>query len=275
MATVLFWNINQKDLLEDIVFLCQDYDVDILILAESKLSDVNVLESLNCGTNGLYISPFNPSSRLSFFFRYSPEVIRLVADDGGVAIRELSPPLGDSFLLVGLHLPSKRHLSDSEQMFHAVRVAQAIQEAETRVGHSRTLAIGDFNMNPFEPGVVSADGFHAVMDRRIALKRSRQVQGQDKPFFYNPMWGLMGDASPGAAGTYYYSSGGYINYFWNTFDQVLLRPDLLDCLTQGNLQVIDAVRGKSLLAQNGLIKAASDHLPILVKLNIERTVSYG
>ncbi len=129
-------------------------------------------------------------------------------------------------------------------------------------------------MNPFEPGLVASDGFHAVMDQKIARRRSRSVQGEDKPFFYNPMWGLMGDSSPGSSGTYYDSKGGYINYFWNTFDQVLLRPDLLNHFSQESLQVISEVGSKSLLAETGLLKSVSDHLPVLVRLSIERTMNY-
>jgi hypothetical protein len=197
-----------------------------------------------------------------------------MADSGGVSIRQISPPIGSSFLLVGLHLPSKLHFSDQEQLMHAIRVSRAIQDAEETVEHSRTLVIGDFNMNPFEPGLVAADSFHAVMDQKIAMKGCRTVQGQEKPFFYNPMWGLLGDASPSPPGTYYYN-GGYINYFWNTFDQVLLRPDLLVFFPQGGVQVISKVGTKGLLNENGLPRSASDHLPVVVRLDIERMVPNG
>jgi hypothetical protein len=35
------------------------------------------------------------------------------------------------------------------------------------------VVIGDFNMNPFDRGMVNANGFHAVMSRQIAALRSR------------------------------------------------------------------------------------------------------
>jgi hypothetical protein len=277
MATILFWNINKKSLVQDIVYLCHHHDVDVLILAESRIPDVKLLPFLNApGSNGLYLSLFNNlSPRLSFFFRYPHQSIRRVADGGGVSIRHLSLPIGDSLLLVGLHLPSKLHLDEREQMLHSTRISRTIQEAEKNVGHSRTLVIGDFNMNPFEPGLVASDGFHAVMDQAVARRVSRSVRGENKPFFYNPMWGLMGDSSPGSSGTYYYSRGGYISYFWNTFDQVLLRPDLLKFFSQDDLQVISEVGGKGLLSETGLLKSTSDHLPVLVRLSMERMANYG
>lgn len=270
MATILFWNINGKPLVEDIVYLCHSNEVDILILAESKISEVRLLEALNFKIERIYLAPFNPSSKLSFFFRYPPESISLVSDEGGVAIRRINPPIGADILLVALHLSSKLYMSEDDQKFQAVRVANLIQEAESRVGHMRTLVIGDFNMNPFEAGLVGADCFHAVMDQTIARKRSRTVQGQDKPYFYNPMWGLMGDCSPGASGTYYYADSRYVSYFWNTFDQVLLRPDLLDAFSKENLIVISKIGERDLIVNHKIPSTSSDHLPIMIKLSIER-----
>jgi hypothetical protein len=132
MATILFWNINKKRLFEEIISLCNENAVDILILAEAKpdISDAEVLIALNSGRENVYIAPFNPSSRLSFFFRYPAESIELVADEGGIAIRRISPPIGLDILLVALHLPSKLHMTEDDQKFQAVRVSQLIQEAE-------------------------------------------------------------------------------------------------------------------------------------------------
>lgn len=272
MATILFWNINKKRLFEEIISLCDENEVDILILAEAKphISDAEVQLALNSGRENVYIAPLNPSPRLSFFFRYPAESIELVTDEGGIAIRRISPPIGIDILLVALHLPSKLYMTDDDQKFQAVRVSQLIQEAESKVGHTRTLVIGDLNMNPFEAGIVGADGLHAVMTQSIARKHSRKVQGKEKPFFYNPMWGRMGDSSVGAPGTYYYAGSSYVSYFWNTFDQVLLRPALLDFFSQNDLKVISQIGDNNLMTENGISSSYSDHLPIIVKLQIER-----
>jgi hypothetical protein len=84
------------------------------------------------------------------------------------------------------------------------------------------------------------------------------------------MWGKMGDSSGGTPGTYYYSSSAYISYFWNTFDQVLLRPNLLDFFSHNDLKVISKIGDKHLMTEQGITAAYSDHLPIMVKLQIER-----
>jgi hypothetical protein len=272
MTTFLFWNINKKPLLDEIVCLCHDNDVDILILAEKPdRPDTEIQIALNKGIENPYIAPLNLSSYLSFFFRYPAESIEPVSDERRIAIRRISPPIGFDILLVALHLPSKLRMSGNDQIFQAVRVSQLIQEAESKVGHTRTLVIGDFNMNPFEVGVVGADCFHGVMTKTIARKGSRTVEEQDRPFFYNPIWGRMGDTSVGTPGTYYYDQG-YVTYFWNTFDQVLLRPELLDYFSpnENNLKVISKIGDKNLLTNKGISKSYSDHLPLLVTLQLER-----
>lgn len=273
MANILFWNINRKPLLKEIASLCHDNEVDILVLAECDIVITKLLECLNNnGRRQVYLSPFNPSSRLSFIIRYPASSIVPVSDEGGIAIRKISPPIGPEFLLVALHLPSKLYMSENEQIFQTVRVSQAIQEAEARAGHTKTLVIGDLNMNPFEVGMVGADGLHAIMDRKIALKKYRKVQGKSRLFFYNPMWGRMGDTSLGPPGTYYYNDSGHINYYWNTFDQVLMRPDLLEFFSEENLKVITSIREKNLISENGVDTSISDHLPIMISLQLEWSI---
>jgi len=51
-------------------------------------------------------------------------------------------------------------------------------------------------------------------------------------------------------------------YHWNTFDQVLYRPALLDAYCDHDVSIITAVNGASLLRNGRVAKEFSDHLPI-------------
>ena len=195
-----------------------------------------------------------------------------VYDSAGVSVRHLQPPIGQDALIVALHLPSKLFLSAEEQAHLAPRTSQLIERLEEQVGHRRTIVMGDFNMNPFEAGLVSSEGFHATMSRSIADKKSRIVQGQTRRYFYNPMWSLLGDNSPGPPGTYFYSSSSPLALFWNTFDQVLLRPDLANYFQPGDVRVIDSVGSQSLLTSAGVPnRAVSDHLPLFAAVRLEES----
>lgn len=194
--------------------------------------------------------------------------MKLVSDEysGRVVVRRLVPPIGTDIILVGVHLPSHMHDGEKERMQFATRVIKIINKAEEQIGHSKTVVIGDFNMNPFEAGMVGADSFHAVRDNKNAEKKHRVVKFETKEYFYNPMWGYFGDNTPGPSGTYFYR-GGMVSYFWNIFDQVLLRPDTLNYFSSSQLSIISRI-GDTDLNQRG--KESSDHFPIIVSLDIER-----
>ena len=267
---LLFWNINRKPLSGEIKSLCDCYDVDVLILAENTMQDAEILPVLNEDTNRIFIAPFNPSKKISFYTRL--HAFELVHDDNWGSIRKIIHPTGVEILLVAVHIQSKLHADEREQAFISTRIANEIDIREQEQGHTCTVVMGDFNMNPFETGLVSADGFHGVMDKRIALKQSRTVLGQERKFFYNPMWSRLGDDSEGCAGTYYYNPSNMINYFWNTFDQVLLRPSLLAGFNQDSLKVVDKINETSLINNGKISNNFSDHLPIMLKLTLSQLI---
>jgi hypothetical protein len=272
MATFLFWNINKRPLQNEIADLCEEYLVDVLILAEADVCDVVLLETLNRKKSALFRMPSNLSSRLKFFTRLPDPFFTSVHDERYIAIRRISPPIGVDLLLVAVHLPSKLWRKESSRVFDCTRLRKTIRDAELKTGHTRTVVVGDLNMNPFEVGVVASDAIHGVMDRATARRVSRVVSDQECEFFYNPMWGRMGDASKGPPGTYYYDSSEQVSYFWNTFDQVLIRPSLLDIFPDDGLKVLTSANGKKLVRANNIPddKVASDHLPILFTIDTEK-----
>jgi hypothetical protein len=164
------------------------------------------------------------------------------------------------------------NFANKEDQYLRVRsVASQIAKAENDAGHKNTIIIGDLNMNPFEDAMVAADGFHAMMDTNIAMKETRTVRGQKFDFFYNPMWSRLGDNSPGPSGTYYYNAGGSaINYYWNTFDQVLIRPELIEFFDHNRLKILTEIGGQSLMKKQAIDSDFSDHLPLIVTLDVEK-----
>jgi hypothetical protein len=188
-------------------------------------------------------------------------MFNLVSDSDYCAIREIIPPVGEKILLVAIHYPSKLFTSNEDQSLLMPRIMEQINEAERQHGHMRTVLVGDLNMNPFEAGVCGSEGLHAVMCKSIAKKGSRTVYGQERSFFYNPMWNFLGDESAGPPGTYYYQNG-VIAYFWNTFDQVLYRPALLDGYRESDVSIVTQIDDASLLTNGRLARDYSDHLPL-------------
>jgi hypothetical protein len=122
-------------------------------------------------------------------------------------------------------------------------------------------------MNHFEMGIAGSEGFHAVMSTAVASKSSRMVQGEQRRFFYNPMWSYFGNRL--VAGTYYDGSGEPLCFFWNMFDEVLIPPDLIPRFDPSGVEIVTTAGSTTLLSQSNRPdnKVASDHLPIAFRLN--------
>lgn len=270
MLTLMFWNIRCNNIPELVADVAHDNNVDIVILAENKISLHSLLTPLNSGQRSLYTKPREYKDRLQFFTRFPSSSLRCLEEIPGVSIRILTTPLGNDIIIAAAHLSSKLYDNDDEQDSEAERIAQSIIKQEEKIGHTRTIVIGDLNMNPFQNGMVKARGFHAVMDRRVAKRGSRIVKEVSYPLFYNPMWSHFGDPDRTPPGTYYCSDSSHICHFWYMFDQVLLRPALLEYFKPENLKIISSIGSKSLAKTDGTpdSKIASDHFPLIISLDI-------
>lgn len=270
MLSFLFWNLNKKPLQAIIVNMARQHKVDVLMLAECSIAPDTLLRMLEQSAESKYHHAPSYCEKVQIFTRFDNNFIRSVSESDRHTIRRLNLPGRIEILLAATHFQSKLRWRDDSQAFECMELANSIRFEEKKVGHARTVLVGDFNMNPFEGGVVSSNGLNAVMSRAIAGRKARVVQAKGWPFFYNPMWSLFGDASPGPPGTYYYSGSEHKTYFWNMFDQVLIRPDLLDRFNNQDLKIVESDGRKSFLSANGLPAGniASDHLPIVFKLKL-------
>ena len=271
MTAFLLWNLNRRPRQALLASLASQYEVDVLMLIESSIPPAVLLRTLNRdGMPGYHYVPRIGCEKVEIFARFPESFIRPIFETNRLTIRHLKLPGATDILLAITHYPSKLHWSDASQALGCVELSTHIKTAEEQVGHSRTVLVGDLNMNPFEDGVVGANGLHGVMTRRIAQRRRRVVQGGEYPFFYNPMWNLFGDDTPGPPGTYYHSRSEHKVFFWNMFDQVLIRPELLPLFSNRDLRILQSDGNASLLTASGLpdTSVASDHLPLFFRLSL-------
>jgi hypothetical protein len=270
----LCWNLNRRPIQHHIAELARSRDVDVLILLECAIQVGDLLGALNEGDSPIFHYAPNraegPEESIKIFTRFTSEFVASLEYGARHTIRHLRLPMREDILLAALHLPSKLHSSDSSQILACSQWAETIALAERQAGHTRTVVVGDLNMNPFEAGVVGAGGFHTTMARAEAFRGHRTVSGQEYPFFYNPMWGCFGERDETPAGTYFYDSGERASYYSNMFDQVLLRPSLMHRLPAEGIEIVTHAGAVSLLSANGRPdkSVGSDHLPVLFGLEL-------
>jgi len=193
MPNLGFWNLDGRVKSQDVVAFAHESDLDLIVLAENGNSDASLNEALNPGRNSRensYFRDMGNSEHLTIFTRFQTQRGCLLHDSPGISIRHYEFPVGESFSVVAVHLPSKLWDKTEDQALGSTRIARYIRDAEIRAGHLRTIAIGDFNMNPFEHGLVAAEGFHAVMDRRVAAAGYRERYGERRELFLQSHLGL-------------------------------------------------------------------------------------
>jgi endonuclease/exonuclease/phosphatase (EEP) superfamily protein YafD len=269
MLTFLFWNLGRRPLKALLADMVKIHKVDFVILAECQLSVSELLQSLNQVRNGFRF-PQSVCKNIVMLMRFQEDFLKPTYESDRFSIRSLQLPARPEISVAVAHMPSKLFFSQDSQTLECAELARRITDHERKRGHQRTILVGDINANPFDPGVVGANALHGVMTRSVALRGARTVQGQQYSFFYNPMWNYFGDRSSGPAGTYYVDRSEHISYFWNMFDQVLIRPDLLNAFRNETLSIVTKVGGTTLVTPNGVPdrRVASDHLPLLFQLDL-------
>ena len=272
MTTFLFWNVPQKGVEGIITSVVHAHVVDVLILAECVIPAGSMLLALNATTKRqFHLTKSGKCRRVTIYSRLPRTHVTSLEEhsDDKLTLRRLVLSRTE-VLLAAVHLSSRRYYENPDKDSELRILGRAIRNAEEIVGHTRTVLLGDLNANPFDDGVVVADGLHGVMSRRIASKGFRKVASKTYPFFYNPMWGHFGESTGGPSGTYYRAGSTFEELFWHMWDQVLLRRDLLEFFKDEDLKVLASDGGKSLLKRTGIPSksVASDHLPILFRLDL-------
>lgn len=266
MAVFLFWNVGQKDLRPLICEASVTVGADAVILVENGSTARETLESLQSSVSENFSQPVATLGRFQVFTRKPELDLSQIQSADRLSIRRLRCVNCD--LLLGIvHIVDKMNWDPLPQASEVQLLASELRSIEDGEGHRRTILIGDFNMNPYDQAMNLATGMNAMMTVRcVSAKGTRRQQGRDYPFFYNPMWGLLGDRTPGPAGTFYHNSGARGIFGWNMIDQVLVRPDAIAHFD--NVEILTVAGTTSLATKSGRPNSsiASDHFPLVLRL---------
>jgi hypothetical protein len=258
----LFWNVRSSDVEARIARIADLKKLDVILLAEFHGPESAVCNALE--RDGKLWQEFGAGSGKVRLFSALPSwsIQEVMCDlNGSHKVFAIVVP-GARFLLSTVHLHSKMDWNDWSQVGTAMDISKEVARIEDERNLSDTIMVGDFNMHPFDPGMVMANCLHAVPSKSVARRRARKTDGKHYRFFYNPTWTFLSDWGGNRCGTFYLPSAMLMNYFWCTYDQVLVRPSLINRL--GCLQVLEHDGETSLLTNYGLPdkKRGSDHLPL-------------
>ena len=288
---VVYWNVGRRFLLREALTIAAETDADVICLAECFEETREAVEF--------------PPNEITLSRRFGTPIFRRVISPSDGTLRrkvgfvelhvrdapgrqpkhswliertryrfvELSFEDGTALTLGLVHYFSRVSRDREEQNELAGRLARDLSEAEAMVEHDRSMLIGDFNFEPFDTAMVSAEKLHAVPDHQDALRLQRTVAGESRAMMYNPMWRFFGDENGSPAGTYFHRNSETATPFWHVFDQVILRPSLLPAYAAEDPLVVTEAGGRPLLdSATGRPDRDrfSDHLPLTVRLELSR-----
>lgn len=265
----LFWNTAKNSINDILIEIVKNYSIDIICLAEYEDNIIDLIKKLSSNHYDYFHIPQIACRRIQIITKYKPGQIQHYPETSYYTIKKLPHDTLGYQMLICVHLPSKLHMDEQGYLALTNQLRRDIEDAESQANNNNTIVVGDFNINPFESSMVSAHSLHAIPSRKTASRLERRIYGQNYSMFYNPMWNLFGDFEE-TPGTYYYSASKHLCYFWNIFDQVIVRPSIADCIAKNSLKIITNIKDINLSSTNGNPnKTFSDHYPLYFEIKKE------
>lgn len=286
MHSVTFWNVRKgvagtdpivqlaMQIVNEEKFSGLDGEAIICLAEPGNIDPSDLLKSLKVAdvTRPWWVHR-SSSDRFIVFGTVKRASIRDGSEAGGgaafiVTRMDGSQPIVYQLFFVHLASPLGAGNAASNSIRTAAGLRSAIEKHEAQEANGDTLVIGDFNMRPYDEGMVVPLGLHAAPCMHAASK-SRTIDGEKYPYFYNPMWELLGNWSTSRQpGTFYWVNKTDATK-WHLIDQVIVRPAFAQKLSSGKPYIHTKAGSIELLSKRGAIqKDISDHLPITISLSI-------
>lgn len=293
----LYWNTQHKQQTESVLTgIFKTWEPDILILGEcSKTLDedftrryqleqlilkqgekeqfkIRIYYKTNIGISLLHLNNMSEVEHSDVVIEtlFNGELIyRTIKRIARIVKLELNVN-GHKTLLSCIHFPSRRNQDELSQLQIAYNYKAYILEG-SEVYQDKVIIVGDFNMNPFDAGMVEPHGFYALNHRDV-IRDTRIFQHSPEKMLYNPCWWLMSDIYPQiraikSSGSHYFDGAPSKKLFWHMYDQVLLSKDMIHMFNNDDLEIIQEKNIIQDVTGNNRPKEHSDHLPLKFSLN--------
>lgn len=259
----LFWNTYNNEKINPVICdLIAENGISIAVLAEYADNINDLIETLQSRGITMYVIPTIGCDRIHILGGIGLQIEPYLQTD-----RASIQVIDDKYILCGVHLNSQLYSDNTDRReIEIERIVSDVLKIESEIKSKDTIIVGDFNINPYDKSCVSARYFHSIPVFEETVRETRIVEGREYQMFYNPMWNFLGDFKE-PYGTYYCNSGDTVNPYWNTFDQVIIRPILRKRFVNESLNIITQTISTSLLdKKKHPDHSISDHLPITFEI---------
>jgi len=280
IMNILFWNTNipksgdtkASNIDSCLLSLVMENDVDLLILAEYG-EDINYLCRAISNLTGVQYIPIQSTNNCKIKgivnIKYNIQTLR---ED--ISSRYLIVKITTEFyelIVAMIHSDSKLYSRDNRQEEALRWFHYKIIEVQEEHQCSNVIAIGDYNVNPFEEACLSASTLFALPFAEDTIRNPTRKMG-DRIYqkFYNPTWKFLGNREIPYTTYHYYDSRDMTNCYWNAIDQVMIRPSLIKVFDDKHFKIISNTKEHQLLRNKKPDdENYSDHLPLFCILKEE------
>jgi|GEM_PF-4274945 len=274
MSVFGFWNLKKLEASSLVAEFVDKEGVDFFFCCEGQRLDQRFLvqKMIQKNKGGSLFEVTSPGLQdpgIRAFTRY-PKLIVPIADTTRMRCFKISLPCIPVFIAAVVHGPTLRGTSRKNVDDAMSRLSRDLEFQKLNLGVNHSLVLGDFNSNPYDRGIVSAEGFHAIPDgAEVESRGERMIDGEKYSYHYNPMWNFLGDKTAGPPGTLYYRESGSFQQQWHLFDQVMLSRGLLSHFDLDSVRIAEC-KYLDLIRPNGRIRGnrkndKPDHLPIILE----------
>lgn len=271
---ILFWNTHKNTYKENIdsclIELIIENNCDIVLLAEyiDELNDlcfrlnVKSKESYTILPNNKGCDHIKGLIKKKYFIGSLVETSRY----------QISKLETSSYKMIigAIHNHSKPHSSEDKQRIELTALHHDIRQQEREHNTKNSVIIGDLNINPFDKICVEADSLFAIPYKNEMKETTAIRGGREYEKFYNPSWKFL-ESSTMPYTSYRYDTCDLVDYYWNMFDQVIIRPQLIKAFDYENFRILtETQHHKLILNEKPNINNYSDHLPIFCKFKEEK-----
>ncbi|MCR8867468.1 endonuclease/exonuclease/phosphatase family protein [Peribacillus frigoritolerans] len=278
----LFWNVNQNyknkninNIIQAIVDIVDKKKINFVLLAETKLMDSSLLlTSLKAVNKNFKYRGKHEILLEKRFMAFDTLNTKVHQDtDTDKRITSFIYNINKVKVILNLvHLRDKYNYDTYSLNEYAKDHVGYIYEIERKEKSDNSIVVGDFNLDPYEHGIMGVKGFNAIMCSKTVENKGKRTFGKyDYNYFYNPSWELIGKSnSTGTLGTYFFNDSGKVDLaLWHVLDQVLIRQGLLKHYKPNSLEIIKEIPSlHKFINRNGKPNATkySDHLPLIFTL---------
>ena len=271
---ILFWNTYRnkykKNIDDCLIELIIENNCDIIFLAEyvDELNDLCFKLNIK-SKEGYKILPNNKGCDHIKGLIKKKYCIESLIETSRYQILKLETT-SYKMIIGAIHNHSKLHASVHKQRVELTTLHQDITKQEMECKTKNAIIIGDLNINPFDEICVEADTLFAIPYKNELKERTAIRGGREYEKFYNPSWKFL-ESNELPYASYRYDTCDLVDFYWNMFDQVIIRPCLIDSFDNKNFKILTNTQHHELIfKEKPNINNYSDHLPIFCRFEEEK-----